>query len=138
MTLNVTSDLMQLQVLLPSSVFAEYTGVSRIVLQTPQGEYGLLPNRLDCVAIIEPGILSYVLENGEPSYLALDEGVLVKVGKQVRVSIRNAYAEGDLAQLQKKVSKEFVQREEVQREVRATLARLESGFMRGFNNLHQR
>ena len=133
----MTNDEMQLQVLLPSAIFAEYKGVSRIVVQTPQGEYGILPNRLDCVAIIEPGIFSYVLQNGERSYLALDEGVLVKVGKQVRVSVRNAYAEGDLEQLQKKVSKEFKQREEVQREVRATLARLESGFMRGFNNLHQ-
>ncbi len=50
--------LMHLKVLLPFQVFAENTGVSRIVAETREGSFGLLPHRLDCVAALVPGILS--------------------------------------------------------------------------------
>lgn len=129
---------MVLQVLLPSMVFAEHEGVTSIVFETPAGAFGLLPNRLDCVAILEPGIFTFTLKNAQPSYIAVDEGVLVKVGKQVRVSVRGAHADGDLAQLTLKVSNEYEKFQEHEREVRAALARLESGFMRGFQDLHPR
>ncbi len=132
----MTEEIMQLQVLLPSAVFAQYAAVTSIVLETPQGAYGLLPNRLDCVAILEPGILTYTLKDAKPAYIAVDEGVLVKVGKQVRVSVRNAHADSDLEQLKLTVTNEFLKLQEQEREVRAVLARLESGFMRGFNDLH--
>ena len=48
---------MDLRVLLPFQVFAEKTGVSRIVAETRTGSFGLLPRRLDCVAALTPGIL---------------------------------------------------------------------------------
>jgi len=127
---------MQLQVLLPSKVFARHDAVTSIVLETPEGAYGLLPNRLDCVAILEPGILTYTLAGEKPAYIAVDEGVLVKVGKEVRVSVRNAHAHADLEQLKLMVQNEFLKLSDQELQVRAVLARLESGFMRGFNDLH--
>ena len=50
---------MKLKVLLPFQVFAEINGVTRIVAETPQGSFGLLPHRLDCVAMLAAGILTY-------------------------------------------------------------------------------
>ena len=49
--------LMNLKVLLPFQIFADKTGVSRIVAETREGSFGLLPHRLDCVAALAPGIL---------------------------------------------------------------------------------
>src|ERR1019366_3452426 len=40
--------LMNLKVLLPFEIFAEKTGLSRIVAETREGSFGLLPHRLDC------------------------------------------------------------------------------------------
>ena len=51
--------MMNLKVLLPFQVFAEKTDVSRIVAETHDGSFGLLPHRLDCVAALMPGILIY-------------------------------------------------------------------------------
>ena len=51
--------LMNLKVLLPFEIFADKTGVSRIVAETREGSFGLLPHRLDCVAALAPGILTY-------------------------------------------------------------------------------
>jgi len=50
---------MNLKVLLPFQVFAEKSDVSLIVAETSNGSFGLLPNRLDCVAALSPGILIY-------------------------------------------------------------------------------
>ena len=79
-----------LKVLLPYRVFVNETGVQRIVAKTPQGCFGLLPHRLDCAAALAPGILTYQTQSGEEVYLAVDQGVLVKAGMDVLVSVRDA------------------------------------------------
>ena len=54
--------------------------MSRIVAETREGSFGLLPHRLDCVAALAPGILIYETEAEGEVFVAVDEGVLVKTG----------------------------------------------------------
>ena len=49
---NMPAAPMNLKVLLPFQIFADKTGVSRIVAETREGSFGLLPHRLDCVAAL--------------------------------------------------------------------------------------
>lgn len=123
---------MKLKVLLPYKVFAEIDGVSRIVAETPQGSFGILPRRLDCVAVLLPGILTYATDSSEDVYVAVDEGVLVKAGSDVLVSVRNAIGGMELGELRAAVEREFVNLDESEKQVREVLARLESGFVRRF------
>src|ERR1022692_997284 len=99
---------MNLKILLPFQVFAEKTGVSRIVAETREGSFGLLPRRLDCVAALAPGILTYQTESDGEVFVAVDEGVLVKTGPDVLVSVRRALDGADLGQLRGLVEKEFL------------------------------
>ncbi len=99
---------MQLKILLPVGVFAEKKDVLRIVAETHNGSFGLLPNRLDCVAALAPGILTYETKGDGTRYLAIDEGVLVKEGASVLVSVRRAIAGTDLNQLHEAVKREFL------------------------------
>ena len=126
------STLMNLKVLLPFQIFAEKTDVLRIVAETGEGSFGLLPQRLDCVAALSPGILIYETEAEGEVYLAIDEGVLVKTGPDVLVSVRRALAGRDLAQLRTMVEKEFLTLDENEQSVRAVMAKLETGFIRRF------
>jgi F-type H+-transporting ATPase subunit epsilon len=121
---------MKLKVLLPFQIFAEETGVSRIVAETRAGSFGLLPHRLDCVAALTPGILIYETEAEGETYVAVDEGVLVKTGLDVLVSVRNAIAGMDLHLLREAVENEFLELDERERTVRASLAKMESGLIR--------
>ena len=50
---------MHLKILLPFQIFAEHGDVLRIVAETRDGSFGILPHRLDCVAALVPGILIY-------------------------------------------------------------------------------
>jgi F-type H+-transporting ATPase subunit epsilon len=126
---------MRLRVLLPFQVFADEADVLRIVAQSTAGSIGLLPHRLDCVAALVPGILSYETAARGEVFLALDEGVLVKTGADVQISVRRAIGGADLGQLRDAVTREFVQLDEQEHELRAVMARLEGGFLRQFASL---
>lgn len=122
--------LMTLKVLLPFRIFTEQKSVTRIIAETPQGAFGFLPQRLDCVAALEPGILIYENAEEDEHYVALDEGILVKSGPDVVVSVRNAIAGTDLDQLREAVEREFLTLDGHEQSVRSAIARLESSFMR--------
>jgi F-type H+-transporting ATPase subunit epsilon len=123
---------MNLKVLIPFQVFAEKTGVSRIVAETREGSFGLLPHRLDCVAALAPGILTYETPEDGAVYVAVDEGVLVKAGAEVLVSVRHAIGGTDLSQLHEAVRREFLTLDEEERNMRAAVAKMESGFIGRF------
>jgi len=127
---------MGLKILLPFRVFAEVADVSRILVESRTGSFGLLPHRLDCGAALVPGILLYETPTAGEVYLAVDTGVLVKTGDRVLVSVRNAIGGRSLAELHQAVVREFVARDEQEAQVRAVLAKLEGGFIRRFASLH--
>ena len=122
---------MNLKILLPFQVFAQKQDILSIVAQTPRGSFGFLPQRQDCVAALSPGILTFTTAAGE-THVAVDEGVLVKTGNDVLVSVRNAIGGVDLGQLHVTVENEFLKLDEQQKSVRAVLAKLESGFIARF------
>jgi F-type H+-transporting ATPase subunit epsilon len=128
--------LMDLKILLPSHVFAEKTGLSRIVFETGDGSYGLLPHRLDCLAVLCPGILVYENEIEGEAYVAIDAGILVKTGAAVLVSVRNAIAGQDLAQLRDSVEREFLQLNQQEQSMRSALMKMESGLIRRMVAFH--
>ena len=129
--------LMHLKILLPFGIFAEKTGVSRIVAETREGSFGLLPHRLDCVAALAPGILTYQNEGEGEVYAAVDEGVLVKTGLDVLVSVRNAIGGTDLDQLHAAVEKEFMNLDEREQSVRSVMAKMESDFISRLAEFHR-
>lgn len=127
---------MNLKILLPYKIFAEQTDVLRIVAESRTGAFGLLPNRLDCVAPLVPGILVFETKTDGEICVAVDEGVLVKTGRDVRVSVRNAIGGMDLDKLHAAVKQEFLALDEQEKSVRSVLAKLESGFVRRFAAFH--
>jgi F-type H+-transporting ATPase subunit epsilon len=127
---------MNLTVRLPFRVFAEKKDVSRIVAETLQGSFGILPHRLDCVAALGPGILSYQTEADGEVFVAIDEGVLVKTGAEVLISVRRALGGTDLGQLREAVKREFLTLDEHEQTVRTMMAKLETGFLRRLATFH--
>ncbi|MFC1766565.1 F0F1 ATP synthase subunit epsilon, partial [Planctomycetota bacterium] len=110
--------------------------VSRIVAETCMGSFGLLPHRLDCVAALVPGILIYETTAKGEVYVAVDEGVLVKTGLDVLVSVRNAIGGTDLGELRDRVEREFLDLTEREQGVRSVMAKMESGFIRRLVRFH--
>jgi F-type H+-transporting ATPase subunit epsilon len=120
---------MHLKVLLPYKVFAEEHDVTSIVAMTPNGAFGILPNRLDCVASLSAGILTLQQDGQTQTFIAIDEGVLVKTGLDVLISVRNAMAGIGLKELHEAVENEFIKLDEQEQKLRSVLVKMESGFI---------
>ena len=126
---------MNLKILLPFKIFADVKNVSQVVIETSEGSYGLLPQRLDCVAALVPGIFTYETEKGGVKYVAVDTGVMIKAGDQVLVSVRNAVGGVDLGKLGELIKKDFKSRDENQKQATTVIAKLERGFIYSFDKL---
>lgn len=127
---------MHLKILLPYKIFADRQDVLRIVAVSHEGSFGLLPRRLDCVAPLSAGILVFETEAEGEVYIAVDEGVLVKTGTDVLVSVRNAIGGMGLGKLREAVEEEFLLLDEQEQKVRSVLAKMESGFIRRLAEFH--
>jgi len=120
---------MHLKILLPFRVFEDIQNVKRIVMETSEGAFGILPQRLDCVAALVPGIFTY--ETEREHYIAIDEGVMIKAGEEVLLSVRNAISGASLSELHASVEKEFTRLDESEKDMRASMAKMESSFIIG-------
>ena len=123
---------MHLRILLPSEVFADKPDVVRITANTSAGSLGLLEHRLDCVAALVPGIMTYETKQDGVVYLALDEGVIVKTGADVLVSVRQAIGGEDLGKLRDAVKSTFLALDKEERSVRDAVTKMEAGFIGRF------
>jgi len=127
---------MDLKILLPFQVFADKTAVSRIVAETRGGSFGVLPHRLDCVAALTPGILTYETPADGEVFVAVDEGIIIKTGPDVLVSVRRALAGTDLGQLRGAVEREFLTLDAQEQSVRSAVAKMEGELIRRMASFH--
>jgi F-type H+-transporting ATPase subunit epsilon len=126
---------MRLEILLPYRVFAEWPDVTRIVVETLAGSIGILPRRLDFTVGLLPGVLTYQRAGREEEVIAVDAGILVKAGNDVRMSVRAAVGGADLGGLRDAVRSRYIDLDETERTARSAIARLESDFVRRFTEL---
>lgn len=121
---------MHLTVFLPSDSLLE-EDVVKVRGEGRHGQFCLKPRHIDYVAALRPGIFSYVTAAGREHFLALDQGIVVKQGDQVKIAARRAVA-GELGQLFREVEKMLVESDEREKQNQSAVARLEVGFLKRF------
>ncbi len=125
---------MLLKILLPAEVLLEEE-VEKVTAEAENGYFTLLPRHIDFVASLAPGIFSYLDTGGTEHFFALDEGILVKQGERVLVSVTRAVAGDDLERLQETVENELRVLGESEKKARSVLSRLEADTLRRFTRL---
>ncbi len=126
---------MMLKVLVPTEVLLERQ-VASLTAEGQNGSFCLRPRHIDFVAPLVPGLLYFVEEQGcAEGFVAIDQGVLVKYGSQVTVSVRNAVFGPRLEDLLNIVDERFGVMDDQQRMVRSAMTRLEADFLRRFMEL---
>lgn len=108
--------------------------VDKINAEDLDGSFGVLPKHIDFATALVPGILVYWRKDRE-YYLAVDEGIMVKTGDTVRVSVRSGYRGESLGSMREMVETEFQELENQERRARSVLASLEAEFARKFLDL---
>jgi F-type H+-transporting ATPase subunit epsilon len=106
--------------------------VSKVSLEGSHGAFTMLPRHVDFVSDVLPCIMIYVPVEGEEQFLALEEGVVVKRGNEVMISVRGALRGEELGRLTERLAEEAEEMVEREKEARGALARLESHLVRRF------
>ncbi len=127
---------MNCKILLPAEVFYNQE-VAKVVAEAGNGSFCLLPQHIDFVAALVPGLLRIVASQGAEEFYAVDEGILVKKGQEVMVSTRNAMKIPDLGQLKGVVEEKFKALDEREKAARTAAARLEADLVRRFMELRK-
>ncbi len=125
---------MDLKVLLPTQVLVDEE-VRQVTAVAQNGSFSLLPRHIDYVTALVPSILTFVDASGEEAFLAIDEGILVKVGPSVLVSTRSGVRSPDLGHLEETIRSQFKRLDERERQTRVALARIEVDFVQRFLEL---
>jgi F-type H+-transporting ATPase subunit epsilon len=122
---------MRLRVLLPEQILLD-TEVRKITAEAENGSFGLLPRHADFVTALVPGILTFTPADGGEEFLAVDEGILVKNGADVRVSTRNAVLGQELGALRQMIEERFKKVDEFEKKSRDALYKMEADLVRRF------
>jgi len=125
---------MNLKILIPSQKIVDTT-VAKVIAEAENGYFCLLPKHIDFAAALVPGLLSFEDADGIETFVAVDEGILVKCGSEVLVSTRRAVPGADLGELAQTVRKQFQSLDEMEKKSRSALARIEANFARHFLEL---
>jgi len=120
----------KLKIFLPSELFLNEE-VSKVVGEGPSGSFCILPRHIDYVTALVPGILTYQTTRGEEQFLAVNKGILIKMGDQVLVSSRLA-VKGELGQLQVEVKRMISKADKKEKMTQSACARLEANLVRRF------
>ncbi len=119
---------MTVKVILPSGVLLEQE-VVKVVGEAQNGSFCLLPRHADFAAALVPGILALTPPEDEETFLAVDEGILVKHGPEVLISTGNA-VRGRLGELQQAVREQFRELDQSEQQARLALDSLEASLVR--------
>ena len=126
---------MQLKVMTPTQKMVDRK-VDKVIAEAIEGSFCVLPNHVDVVAGLVPGLLEYE-SGGNRQVLAVDTGVLVKCAEEVLVSVRSAVEGDSEEQLQEAVRGVIEDLDERERKARSTLARLEADFVSHYYRLQE-
>ena len=127
---------MRLKVLLPTEILLD-TAVSKVIAEGEDGSFCLEPKHIDFVSALVPGLLSYFTAEGIEQFIGIDEGILVKCGREVRVSTREAVLGDNPKVLHSTILQRISELDEHERNARSVLARLEAGVAKQFLGLQK-
>ena len=127
---------MKVTVRLPTRVLFEGQA-TRLTAVAQNGAFGILPNHTDFVTALVPSVLTLRLADGTENIFGLDEGILVKKGHNVAISVLRGVQGDDLSSLKDTIEDSFVQMDEDERQARSAMSRLEANMVRRFAQMQR-
>ncbi len=121
--------MIRLKVMMPTHVVLQTQALS-VNVDALGGARGFLPHHIDFACNLQSGIISYIDEDKQEGFVALDGGVLVKKGQNLFISTPDAVASSHLADLEDFIARKAEEDRKLERSSRGTVARLEVALVR--------
>ncbi len=127
---------MHLKIMVPERINTALH-VHKIIAESYNGFFCLKPRHIDFTTALKPGILYYYINN-EEHIVAVDNGVLVKCGLKISVSVLNAFKGESLKELEQQVQAEFNKAQQLEKASVQALKNLEAELVQHFVNLQKK
>lgn len=109
--------------------------VTKVLAESDFGSFAMLEEHADITALLVPGLLAYHLPDGREVFAAVDHGLLVKTGDQVRAACQRAVVAGDLGSAEETVRERYKVRSENEKRARSALIHLEAEILKRVGEL---
>lgn len=87
--------ILNLRIYTPDKLFPEEV-ITKLSINGKEGNYTILPNHVDYLSSFNNSNVSFEKQNKEKSYLWLNQGVLVKCGREIQISTFSAINNGNV------------------------------------------
>lgn len=111
--------------------------IRKVSLEFLNGYYTFLPKHIDFASVLKTSIVSYCNLEGATKYIACHQGIAVKKGQNVTLSVRQAVLGNTPDELKYTILHDFKKTDEQRKELNTAMARLEIGMLRGFKQLKE-
>jgi F-type H+-transporting ATPase subunit epsilon len=126
----MTPDAFQLKMMIPLRTVVDQE-IRKLKAEGVHGTFVILPRHVDCAIELKPCLLSYEQEDGE-IYYAIDGGLLVKCGQEVKVITPQLAGDAPLGELQASVRAMLQDVGDQEARARRALQRIETDIVRRF------
>ena len=129
--MNSEKGILRLKVMEPEKILVE-TSVTKVIAEGLNGSFCIKPKHIDFVSALKPGILEYTVDDESEQFIALDEGILVKCGQEILVSVLNGIPGTDLSRLEETVREQFQKTEAINKATDIALKGMEADLLMHF------
>ena len=123
-------DILQLKVMEPEKILVK-SSVNKVIAEGLNGSFCIKPRHIDFVSALKPGILEYYTDESE-QFIAVNEGILVKCGQDVLVSVLSGIPGTDLSKLEETVREQFQKSEAINKATGIALKGMEADLLMHF------
>ncbi|MFP4496989.1 MAG: F0F1 ATP synthase subunit epsilon [Vulcanimicrobiota bacterium] len=127
---------MKLKVALPTKILLEEK-VKKVKAEGVDGNFELLPRHVDYLSALKPGIIEFETKEGEIGYIAVNEGILIKIGSRVLVSTENAAVGTELGHLEEKIREDYLKIDDQEKKANTAVYNIESEILKKFGRLEK-
>lgn len=119
---------MRLRVFVPTATLVDRE-VSKVIAESVHGSFCIEPRHADYVAPLLPGIVLALDAESRETALGVDRGLLVKIGDEVRIAVRDAIVDAPLGELRRAAIARSRRRRASEAETREAVESLEASLV---------
>lgn len=105
-------DILNLKIYTPDKLVLNET-ILKLSVDGKEGNFSIMPKHIDYISSFSDGIISYTDTNNAVNFLAVNQGVLVKTGRNIEISTFHVALGTDLKDLKNKVKELALKSEEI-------------------------
>lgn len=103
--------ILNLRIYTPSQLFLEEV-IKKVSVYGKEGFYTILPNHIDYISSFDDGIIIFEKQDSSKIFIGVNQGVLIKTGREIQISTFSAVYGGTSLDELKNVLKTLIEKEE--------------------------